>query len=164
MTNKKKNIKYIIIVAIIILCIVFSKYIRYIFIGKNDIIISEPTSFYFEIMDKESGDLYEINDTNSEAYITVDKKYLNNDDVKIYVSGEYWNSPEIPLVKLNGKVIDNVKTDNTGYAKGVFSDTYFSKNYHFYINETIKENKEYTFYVRIKNISKSIRIIFTTIN
>ena len=78
------------------------------------------------------------------------------------MTGQYWNSPENPLIKFNGKVIDNVKSSNTGYAKWVFSNIYFAKNYHFDINETIKEDKKYTFYVRIKNISKSINIIFTT--
>ena len=158
----KREIRLIVVIAVIALCIIFSKNIRYFFTGDKDVSIAVPTGFYFEIMDKGNGDLYEIDGLNEKTYITVDKKYLNNDDTQIYVTGHYWNSPEKPLVKFNGKVVDGVSSDNTGYAKGVFSDRYYSKNYHFTINETIEENKEYTFYVRIKNESKSIKIVFTT--
>lgn len=139
----KKDIKIIVIIIIIAVCILFSKNIRYFFNGDKDVSVAVPTGFYFELANKdEEGDLYEIDGLNDKTYITVDKKYLNNDDTEIYVTGHYWNSPEKPLVKLNGKVIDDVSTDNTGYAKGVFSDTYYSKNYHFYINETIEEDLE----------------------
>ena len=160
--KEKKNIIYIILIIIIVLCIIFAKNIRYYFAGDKDIAISVPTGFYFEITNKDDKELYEISGLNNTTYITVDEKYLNNDDVQLYVTGKYWNSPETPLVKLNGKVIDEVSTENTGNADGVFSKTYFSKYYHFYINETIEEDKEYTFYIRIRNISQSIKVIFTT--
>lgn len=158
----KRDIKLIVIISIIALIIIFSKNIRYFFTGDKDLSIAVPTGFYFEIMDKGNGDLYEIDGSDSKEYITVDKKYLNNDDTQIYVSGRYWNSPEKPLVKFNGKVVDGVTSSDTGYADGVFSDYYYSKCYHFTINETIEEDKEYTFYVRIRNESKSIKVIFTT--
>ena len=160
--NKIKDVKIVIVIIIIVLCLIFSKNIRYFITGNKDVIISEPTAIDFSIIGEDKSDLYPIIESDETTYVTIDKKYFNNDDVKIYVTGTYWNSPEKPLVKFNGKVIDNVESDNTGYAENVFSDNYYSKNYHFTINETIEEDKEYTVYVRIKDISTSTKIIFTT--
>ncbi len=162
MKNNKQNIKYIVIIVLVLLCVFFSKNIRYFFNADNDIVISEPHGFYFEIMNKGNGDLYEIDGLNDTTYITVDKKYLNNDDAHVYVTGSYWNSPDIPLVKINGKVVEGVSSENSGHVGSVFNDVYYSKIYYFNINETLEENKKYTIYVRIKNISKSINVIFTT--
>ncbi|MBQ2656559.1 MAG: hypothetical protein IJF95_07955 [Erysipelotrichaceae bacterium] len=159
MTNKIK-FKYIFVILIVLACALFSKNIRYFITGDDDIVISTPTAFYFDLRNQGNGDLYEIDGLESKVFISVDRKYLNNDDTHIYVTGEYWNYPGKPMVKLNGKVIDNVKSSNTGYAGSVFSDHYYSKNYHFDVDERIIEGKTYTFYVRIGDVSKSVDVIF----
>lgn len=160
MKEIKKNLKSIILVLLIALCVVFSKNIRYLVTGGGYMAIGVPTGFYFDIKEQGNGDLYEIDGLNSKATIEIDKKYLNNDDTHLYVTGQYWNSPETPLVKFNGKVVGGVRTSNTGHAGSVFSDIYFSKNYHFDINDRIEAGKEYTFYIRIGNLSKSIDVTF----
>lgn len=160
--NEGINKKYIIIGIIVVLCIMFSKNIRYFFVGKNDVMVDRPTAVYFSNPGEPYGEVYQIEGTHKKVYVTVDKKYLNNDDTEIYVSGKYWNSPETPLIKVNGKVIDKVTKENSGKTDWVLGDTYYSKMYHFYMNETIVEGKEYKFYVRIKDTSETVTVIFTS--
>ena len=170
------QIKMIVIVIVIIaLLLGFSSHIRYFISNGSDTVLACPHAFAFglateniheylyytseEKYDEEyDEDGYDI-DTNT-YHIYVDGSYLNNNDAYIYISGDYWNCPSTPTIKVDGKIIDEVSTSNTGYADGTFSDTYFSKMYHFYFEDKVLPDHRYEIYVRCGQRSDSVFVVF----
>lgn len=171
----KKYIKYIIVVILFILCFFYRKEIRYEFFdhGADKDNVNVPNEFifynqkthdyvesYYDDVDEE---LCYYDEENDAMRVVVDKAYLDNNDVYLHAIGIILNSPQKPIVKVNGKEISKNKiTLSSGSERGLFEDIYISKRYNIYIYDTIKENKIYEFYVRIGEKSETQKIIFTS--
>lgn len=167
--------KWVMIIIIIVILTMFSSHIRYFISRGNDIIIAAPDTFYFYLAtSNDKGLLYSLYnaeydegldedgyDSNTKTYhIFVDSKYLDNNDVDVYISGNYWNYLFKPIVKVNGTTVDEISSTNTGYTDGPFSSRYFSKLYHFDYRDKILSDHIYEFYARCEQYSDTIMVVF----
>ncbi|MBQ6207436.1 MAG: hypothetical protein IJK52_10180 [Oscillospiraceae bacterium] len=158
------------------LILAFSHMIRYAISGGHDIVFTPPNAFCFNFdVDTSEGPFLALSsddfynpelsengydkDTNT-YHVYVNSIYLDNDDAYMYVSGDYWNYPFKPVIKVNGHIVDEVSSDNTGYAQNPFSDIYYSKMYHFYYRDRIISERTYELYVRFGKLSESINVVF----
>ena len=151
------------------------QYVRFFLTDGKDATVAAPDAFYFALSTSDApGELYEFYSDDYDPdypddgyeietdthHVFVDKKYLNNDDATLYVSGSYRNYPFKPTVKVDGRQIEAVSFSNTGYADGIFSKTYVARLYHFYINDRILEGHTYEMYVRCDNITDVVKVMF----
>lgn len=173
----KKEVKIIIIVIVLIFVVIFRFNIRYFIDGGKNADIAAPDAFYFDLASgKHMGELYYLSnetysdiahvdgydEANNTYHLYVDKFYLQNNDALINITGSYWNYPYKPTIKIDGKVVDDklISTNDTGYANGLFSEEYISKNYHFDFIDKIIPEHSYEIYVRCSQNSESINIVF----
>ena len=155
-----KILKIVLVIAIF-LAIKNYHAIIHLFTNGYDLSFSTPDAFHFRIAtSSERGEVFEEYDADySESediyYYKIPSKYLNNDDVEVYVSGYLWNCLAKPLVKVNGITQDDISLTNTGSDIG-----WSNKLYHFYYNDTILSNTEYKFYIRCHDYSDSSTVVF----
>jgi len=170
----KKELKIVILIIFLVLVVIFRLNIRHFIDGGKNADIYAPNAFYFDLASgKHIGELYYLpNEPYNEAtredgydestntyHLFVDEFYLDNNDALIYITGDYWNCPHKPLIKVDGKVIDDkqISTQNTGNANGLFSYDYISKNYHFNFKDKIIPEHSYEIYVRCHQSSETIK-------
>lgn len=173
--------KRLAVVAIIVLLLVstnitpIASFIRYDIINDHSSGVLLPiTAFYFsdETADAK-GTLYELIEQDTYGnqiydkrkdvyYLQVAQNFLNNDNVSLYASGEYWNISGKPVVKVNGNMVERIEVENAG-SQGIFiwSKIFCDKIYHATYDDTIVADTLYEFYVRCGNEDTTIRVVFT---
>lgn len=164
--NLKGLMRSILILLIILLLKNFNTVIHivpHILTNGDDVFFSTPNAFHFKIMTSDDrGDLFEeydadYNEIENTYYYHIPSKYLNNDDVQVYVTGDLWCCLAKPHIKVNGVTNDTVYVENSAYKS---SYSWSHKLYHFYHYDTILPNFEYKFYVRCHDYSESSTVVF----
>jgi hypothetical protein len=173
-----KKILFVAMILIIVLILNVtpaSAFIRYEILKDNTFSVLLPfDGFYFtdETLD-EQGIVYSIiehdnygsqryDEKNNLYYLEVAKKYLGNDNVQLYATGEYWNIFGKPIVKVNGIKVDQVDIENGGeHGHFIWSKIYNSKLYHITYQDTIEADKSYEFHTWCGNENAQIRVVFT---
>ena len=158
--NWQKGFKIILVITVLF-AIKNYHAILHICTNGSDVSFSTPHAFHFKIITStDRGDVFEeydadYNESEDIYYYRIPSKYLDNDDVQVYVSGYLWDCLAKPHVKVNGITQNDISLSNTG------SDySWSSKLYHFYYNNTICSNNEYKFYIRCHDYSQSSTVVF----
>jgi hypothetical protein len=160
MKNKSKII-VVVFIAVVALVAIFGVNIRYFFSGGKDIVVAPPDAFCFYLAtNNDQGEVYHLSDEpynvedgedgydeNTMTYhLFVDDIFLENNDAYVYITGSYWNYPYNPIVKVDGKIVNEISSENSGYSDGMFSDPYLSRLYHFYYKDKILLDHTYEIY------------------
>ena len=154
-----KRVVIITVVVLFFIGMLFYSHIEYFLSGGNNVIISEPEIFCFgSRVEQDVYEVYYLSDGEDEYdketgtyHLYVDGKYLNNDDAYLYMTGNCWNYPYAPTIKVDGVIANNTDTGRSGYGGFLYHLTY---------DNTVRANHTYTFYVRCGKKSTSLKIVF----
>ncbi|HOP11560.1 MAG TPA: hypothetical protein PK629_08715 [Oscillospiraceae bacterium] len=169
MLKKKTKIIFIILLIIFVFLWAFPAQIRSALSLEKDTYISNDLKFIFYL--QTGNHLYDeystfdyvdySSETNTYYIELVNAWYANNDDAELNIIGTIYNYPKKPMIKVDGKVVDNVSykiSENRliDDKNGNYCYTSFSFDY----NDRILLNHVYEIYIRCYDKSKTINVVF----